>query len=75
MKTISYVDSAGLGVSSLCIIHCLFLPILGGLGAILLTAAAFMPQFHDVEAVMTLFGGLALGLAHTLRLLRPRHSH
>ena len=29
MKTISYVDSAGLGVSSLCIIHCLFLPILG----------------------------------------------
>ena len=118
MKTISYVDSVGLGVSSLCIIHCLFLPILGtslpilgvlseyewlhkalvicavaialsfitttsrrrlqilgGLGAILLTAAAFMPQFHDVEAVMTLFGGLALGLAHTLRLLRPRHSH
>ena len=40
-----------------------------------LFAAAFIPQFHDVETTMRIGGGLFLGLAHTLRLMNRRRSH
>ena len=118
MKTFTYIDSTGLSLSTLCIIHCLLLPILGSslpilgvlsesewihkglvifvlpvalsliattkrlgvqilavLGASMLFTAAFIPLFHDFETVMTVSGGLLLGLAHTLRLIKQRHSH
>ena len=118
MKTFTYIDGAGLSFSTLCIIHCLFLPFLGTslpilgllseyewihkslvimalplalslittterlglqilatLGAITLFAAAFIPQFHDVETAMTVAGGFFLALAHTRRLMKRRHPH
>ena len=118
MKANTTLDTAGISLSSLCIIHCLFLPLLGtslplfgvlsefewvhkGLvilalpvavtlilsaerlivqclaacGVGFLSAAAFLPQFHDIELPVTVLGALLLGSAHTLRLLRRKHSH
>ena len=118
MKTYTYIDRAGVGLSTLCIVHCLLLPILASslpilgllsefewihkglvmialpvalsliattkrfgiqilaaFGAIMLFGAAFIHQFHDFETVMTICGGLFLGLAHIIRQATQRHAH
>ncbi len=45
----------------------------GGVG--LLLAAAFLPQLHDIELPVTVFGAVLLGMAHMLRILKKRHSY
>lgn len=118
MKTYTSIDSTALGLSALCIIHCLLLPVvssslpligvlsenewihkglviltlpvafslivstkkyllqgLAASGAALLCASAFMPQFHDIETQMTVFGALLLGLAHIRNLMGQSHTH
>lgn len=118
MKAYATLDAVGISLSSLCIIHCIFLPLLGSslplfgilsefewvhkglvvlafsvacnlilssnriivqcfatFGVGLLCAAAFLPPLHDIELPVTVLGAFLLGMAHTVRFFRLKHSY